>query len=511
MRFNRIVLFTILSAFVLVLVACQGSVYSRMSGKTGLAYASMESCTDIDNTYKSGQWNPESYLLGTYVEQGGIPYPDRCSSNTLYEQYCDGVRREQTVQCPAGYACKTNACTSTYETSSVQVMPQNFKSVVNDPQYPTSYSSGAAACSSISKQCQTLLVSCHNIFNPQTGQNYPMRWGVSIRSCADPSSNYPSSCVYAADCAPPIIPTGYVLMSSWEPAGSNRLSVSGTFSTGAAACQSIGQSCSRIQINCRNYAASGDTWFVSQLRNCQSAFTTPECIYAAECGNPCGNGLPDPNEECDDTNRASGDGCSNMCKTEFQTLLNGLSGSYAWGQVPVGDVVVHVVGKDLNLDGTLDTLPAGLALEIYRKPSTAAQYTLLGEAVQLPDGGYAFLDRKQTSNFVKGTRYVYMAKIRGNSVSSTEQSLVYCNYYEGANSGCPAGSQCLESRCSKATYNLCVKAGDIQNKVPFCLTTPTSTCGKAAGMFGSTACTQGCLAGYCLESNCNIETGIGCS
>ena len=47
MRFNRIVLFTILSAFVLVLVACQGSVYSRMSGKTGLAYASMESCTDI--------------------------------------------------------------------------------------------------------------------------------------------------------------------------------------------------------------------------------------------------------------------------------------------------------------------------------------------------------------------------------------------------------------------------------------------------------------------------------
>ena len=74
MRFNRIVLFTILSAFVLVLVACQGSVYSRMSGKTGLAYASMESCTDIDNTYKSGQWNPESYLLGTYVEQGGILY-----------------------------------------------------------------------------------------------------------------------------------------------------------------------------------------------------------------------------------------------------------------------------------------------------------------------------------------------------------------------------------------------------------------------------------------------------
>ena len=122
MRFNRIVLFTILSAFVLVLVACQGSVYSRMSGKTGLAYASMESCTDIDNTYKSGQWNPESYLLGTYVEQGGIPYPDRCSSNTLYEQYCDGVRREQTVQCPAGYACKTNACTSTSITRVPSIM-----------------------------------------------------------------------------------------------------------------------------------------------------------------------------------------------------------------------------------------------------------------------------------------------------------------------------------------------------------------------------------------------------
>lgn len=43
-----------------------------------------------------------------------------------------------------------------------------------------------------------------------------------------------------------------------------------------------------------------------------------ECVPTSEC-RPCGNGVLDGDEECDDGNMSSGDGCSDTCKIEVQT------------------------------------------------------------------------------------------------------------------------------------------------------------------------------------------------
>ena len=50
--------------------------------------------------------------------------------------------------------------------------------------------------------------------------------------------------------------------------------------------------------------------------NCNGAENCANC--AKDCGEcpPCGNGEPDPGEECDDGNTEDGDGCSAECKLE---------------------------------------------------------------------------------------------------------------------------------------------------------------------------------------------------
>ncbi len=52
---------------------------------------------------------------------------------------------------------------------------------------------------------------------------------------------------------------------------------------------------------------------------CTKRFCAPNEIEPAEClefGSPCGNGVLDPGEECDDGNTANGDGCSYDCRVE---------------------------------------------------------------------------------------------------------------------------------------------------------------------------------------------------
>jgi cysteine-rich repeat protein len=84
---------------------------------------------------------------------------------------------------------------------------------------------------------------------------------------------------------------------------------------------------------------------------CDTPVDTPECVNC-KGGNSCGDGLPSGNEQCDDGNAASGDGCSPTCQVELP---------------PSGFLVTVVVSVDFDPQVASDV--AGVEIQLGYVPS----------------------------------------------------------------------------------------------------------------------------------------------
>lgn len=128
MRNHKLVLFLILSVVLLLIVACQGSIYSRMGGKTGMAFfpgpsGSNVYCEDPDDSRTYPYWDPsfvplakESFkrattVTGVHYQQPGviISRGDRCiqegdSSLTSPDEVSRGAQVGALVE----YFCQDN-------------------------------------------------------------------------------------------------------------------------------------------------------------------------------------------------------------------------------------------------------------------------------------------------------------------------------------------------------------------------------------------------------------------
>ncbi len=100
--------------------------------------------------------------------------------------------------------------------------------------------------------------------------------------------------------------------------------------------------------DCGDGVKEGNEFCDTQITSCETLGTYPENYYA-RCNDACtgyiiedctggliicGNGNIDPFEECDDSNTASGDGCSSKCKTEVKPDADAVSPD---GADPDGD------------------------------------------------------------------------------------------------------------------------------------------------------------------------------